>query len=108
MPTKMLPTPRKPQSAVYGVLKVGRLRSGDQLRVRPLRDNDWSAVAPHDRGGGKAKSFGARAEVFLELSGIRLEQKAAAADIAGGQFDIAQERATLGFAGRAGSPGWLR
>ena len=40
--------------AVYGVLKVGRLRSGDQLRVRPLRDNDRSAVVPHDRGGGKA------------------------------------------------------
>src|SRR5277367_1119710 len=39
---------------IDGVLKVGRLRSGDQLVVRPLRDNDRSSVVLHERSSGKA------------------------------------------------------
>ena len=39
--------------AIHGVLEVGRLRSGDKLLVRPLRDNDRRSIVLHDRGGGK-------------------------------------------------------
>ena len=50
--------------AIHGVLEVGRLRFGDQLLVRPLRDNDRSSIVLHERGGGKAQRLRARAEVF--------------------------------------------
>ena len=46
----------------------------------------------------KPSVFERELKYSVELSGIRLEQEGAAADIAGGQFDVAQKRATLGFA----------
>src|SRR3984885_5601844 len=39
---------------IRSVLKVRRLRSGDELVVRPLRDNDRSSVVLHERSRGKA------------------------------------------------------
>ena len=94
--------------AIQGVLEVGRLGPGDQLVVRSLRDDDRRPVALHQRGGGEAQRLGARAEVFVELSGVRLEQQGAAAD---DPRRSVRRRATArdtGIRGRAGSPGWIR
>ena len=86
------------QFAIHGVPEVRRLRLGDQLGVRPFREMNDRSVAFHQRGGAEAEHFSPRTEIFVELSGVRLELRGAAGDIAGGQLSVAQERAALSVA----------
>ena len=96
--------PEKPAErlAVQGVVEVGRVRPGDQLFVRALRDDGRRSVVSHERGGVETERLGPRTEVFLELRGVRLEQHAAARKIAGGQLHVAQKRPALRFAVKLG------
>ena len=94
--------------AIHRVLEVRRLRLGDQLGVRAFRELNDRSVALHQRGGVEAERLRPRAEIVLELRGIRLELARRC-----GRCRRRSARRRAGARGtgrrhRAGSPDWLR